>query len=467
MIVGLPVLLLLVILFVLSRNEKGSLFERAAVYLHKRKIVEGLLQKNSAFVGAEIKKMHPGEAVDYHKTKYETEKIKLLLLILFLGGLFCCAYSAKLYSERNLKADGLIRKGAVGEADKEILLIYQGMKGKDSIQLSIPARVYGFDEIENLLPDFWSELEEKILAGNASFFEVVHPLSLVSEIKGYPFDVEYVIENPLVLGPDGELYEEGETTLYVSATYETYGFEKSWNIVVLPEAFSKEEKRRKKVLDACKERLAQTRTEEELMLPLVVDGEEIFWKEDIKDYSPLFMCVVLALMVVVYFLYDQDLAKKRMERQEKMREEYPTVVQKFTLYYGAGMTIRASISKLAYDIAGKKEGTANPIYEELLYGVYRLQAGKSEAGVYEELGNRIGLKEYTRFFTLLIQNLKKGNSAFLERLHQECREAVNESKNQKKKKGEEAENKLLLPMVMMFAVIMIMIMYPALSSMGL
>ncbi len=467
MMVGLPVLLLMGILFVLSRNEKGSLFERAAVYLHKRKIIEGVLKKNSALIGAELKKLHPGEAVDYHRTKYEIEKIKLLLLILFLGSLFCCVYSAKLYSERTLQADGVIEKGKPGALDRELQLIYRQKEGRDSIQLSIPARVYGFDELEQLLPEFWSKLEEELLSDNTSFSMVMYPLSLPGEIKDYPFDIEYVIENPLVLGPEGELYEEGETTLYVTANYEAFSFEETLKIVVLPEAFSEEERFRKMVLDACREAINQTKTQEKLLLPLTVDGKDIIWKEDVKDDSPLLMGAVILLTVVIYFLYDQDLAKKRMERQEKMREEYPTVVQKFTLYYGAGMTVRASVCKLAYDSAEKKGGNTNPIYEELLYGVYRLQAGKSEASVYEELGNRIGLKEYTRFFTLLIQNLRKGNSAFLERLHQECQEAVNESKNQKKKKGEEAENKLLLPMVMMFAVIMIMIMYPALSSMGL
>ena len=110
----------------------------------------------------------------------------------------------------------------------------------------------------------------------------------------------------------------------------------------------------------------------------------------------------------------------------------------------------------------KKKGT--PLYEEILLTVRELQAGKSESVAYENFGKRTGVKEYKRFCTLLIQNLKKGNHSLLSRLQQESEEALSESINQRKKKGEETESKLLLPMIMMLVVVMLLIMFPAITS---
>ena len=71
-----------------------------------------------------------------------------------------------------------------------------------------------------------------------------------------------------------------------------------------------------------------------------------------------------------------------------------------------------------------------------------------------------------RLSTLLMQNLKKGNSTLLERLAEEADKAGEEQLQSVRQLGEEAGTKLLLPMVMLLFVVMIMVMLPAFSSMG-
>ena len=63
-----------------------------------------------------------------------------------------------------------------------------------------------------------------------------------------------------------------------------------------------------------------------------------------------------------------------------------------------------------------------------------------------------------------MQNLKRGNSALLERLREEADKAWEEQLQQGRRMGEEAGTKLLVPMVMMLAVVMVMIMVPAFSA---
>ncbi|MDE7046257.1 MAG: hypothetical protein K2O97_14890, partial [Acetatifactor sp.] len=93
------------------------------------------------------------------------------------------------------------------------------------------------------------------------------------------------------------------------------------------------------------------------------------------------------------------------------------------------------------------------------------RSGVSEASAYEHFGKRTCLQEYVRLSTLLTQNLKKGNSALLERLRAEADRAGEERLQNCKRLGEEAGTKLLVPMVLMLLVVMVMIMIPACSSM--
>ena len=64
----------------------------------------------------------------------------------------------------------------------------------------------------------------------------------------------------------------------------------------------------------------------------------------------------------------------------------------------------------------------------------------------------------------MAQNLRKGSSKLGELLTQESEQAFREQINTYRKLGEEASTKLLVPMVMLLALIMVMIMLPAFGS---
>ena len=68
---------------------------------------------------------------------------------------------------------------------------------------------------------------------------------------------------------------------------------------------------------------------------------------------------------------------------------------------------------------------------------------------------------------LLEQNVKKGSRGMTELLKAEVREAFEQRKEQAKICGEEAATKLLRPMILRLAVVMILIVVPAWLSMQL
>jgi hypothetical protein len=64
----------------------------------------------------------------------------------------------------------------------------------------------------------------------------------------------------------------------------------------------------------------------------------------------------------------------------------------------------------------------------------------------------------------LAQNLKKGNQELLSVMQQEAKASFEERRSTARKLGEEAETKLLLPMIVMLAITMLIIIIPAYYS---
>ena len=104
------------------------------------------------------------------------------------------------------------------------------------------------------------------------------------------------------------------------------------------------------------------------------------------------------------------------------------------------------------------------VYEEMNESLVQLKRGMSEQAVYERFGVRCRIREYMKFSSLLIQNLKKGTRELTGLLELEAIDAFEERKNQVKKYGEEAGTRLLVPMVIMLIVVMVIIMFPAIMT---
>ena len=166
------------------------------------------------------------------------------------------------------------------------------------------------------------------------------------------------------------------------------------------------------------------------------------------------LALSVAAAIGIFFLMDKDLGDQVKKRRELLVLGYPDFVHGLALYLLAGMTIRAAFGKL---------GASN---ELAAYACREMQAGQSEHVAYEHFGKRAGPREYVRLSALLCQNLKKGTTALLARLEEEAYLSTEGRIQNGKRLGEEAETKLLIPMVMMLAAVMLMIMIPAFSMMG-
>ena len=93
-----------------------------------------------------------------------------------------------------------------------------------------------------------------------------------------------------------------------------------------------------------------------------------------------------------------------------------------------------------------------------------LNNGMQEAEAYKAFGERCSIKSLRKFSTMMIQNLQKGSNEVVQFLKDMSTEAWEEKKHEVKRKGEKASNKLLLPIGLIFAGVLILIIVPMFGS---
>jgi len=165
--------------------------------------------------------------------------------------------------------------------------------------------------------------------------------------------------------------------------------------------------------------------------------------------------IVLAFLCVWYL--SEMFKDKLTARREELLADFPQVLSKLTLLVNSGMMLRNAWNRVANDGKGV-------LYQEMAAATAEMQNGISEPDAYRNFAERCGLKEMRKFSSLVTQSLAKGSgdlSYFLKDMSDEMWEM---KKNMVKQKSEQANSKLLAPIVMIFLGILVMIMAPILGG---
>lgn len=445
-------------------------FYKVAAYLYKHISTRFPRLFDSNQVETDLVQLHPGEPRRYLMTDYYVKKTALSLAVALAGTLLCGAVRLGVQGEVILGEDGRVPRGSYGDGTFEITVAADYEGRKITVQVPVKYRKLSREETEKLLDELMERLPRLILGGNESLEAVSSDLDLEQYYEGYPFSVEWNSSNLRVINTDGDVYpgkDPQQVTLLALLTYEEYSGERELVVTVKQPKLSAEEEVYRELEQLVFEAEETSREQESFQLPVEFRGKSLGWSQVTEDNSLALWTAVIAVAAAVYLFSDKDLHERLEKRRETMQHEYPELVHKLVLFVGAGMTIRGAFQKMAGDYTAKREmgGAPSPAYEEMLYTCRELHSGISEGAAYEHFGRRTGLQEYIRLSTLLTQNLKRGNSMLLDRLKEEADRAAEQRLQQSRKLGEEAGTKLLIPMVMMLAVIMVMIMIPAFSGM--
>jgi len=170
--------------------------------------------------------------------------------------------------------------------------------------------------------------------------------------------------------------------------------------------------------------------------------------------------VLFGMAGLLYYYFGTLTTKKITERSEEMIDDFAEVISKIALMTNAGMILKEAWELIAYD--GETE-----IYKEMRVAIQDMNNGMAEIDAYYEFGKRCVIPEIKKFSTTIIQGVTKGNRELVMMLQDQNKEVWEAKKQNTKRLGEKAASKLLFPLVVMFGGILIMIVVPVFSNLGI
>jgi len=423
---------------------------------------------------SELSALHPGKDSRKLWMDMYVKKIRLMLILLFLGIVVIFLYTYTEQQNKELSADNTLKKNNYKEGKKELSLEAVINEESYDVDFSLQEEKLTKEETEALFTEIEKQLPDIILNGNASLENVRTSLNLITKYKDYPVKIKWETDSYSVLREDGSIGDVENTVngreviLRAIFSYEEWKKDVVIRVRVFPPLETGEDVISRKLLQEIERIQLEKPEEDTISLPETLGGESIIWKEKEPSRAGIMFLFLFLLLFLLAKKKDEEIKEEWQKRNRCLTLEYASFVGKLQLMLGSGLSLRNAMEKMVSDYkkVQKKGGEKKYAYEELLHAFKKMEGGLSEAEVWMGFGNRCGLLCYKKLVTLLLQNQRKGSQGLLFALENEVKNAFEERKQAAKKLGEEAETKLLLPMMMMMAMVMLMIMIPAYLSFG-
>lgn len=365
----------------------------------------------------------------------------------------------------------VVSRNSQGQGEREEKLKVRIGDTEENMTVTVGEQEYTQEQLDKVFREAGEMLEELVLGENESLDEVRSNLNLVGSLPDTGISVSWEVDEYEAMNQQGELKTENLTDegtlvkLTAVLSYKEETAEVTFFARLYPPKLNQTEKQLKKLSEEIERMDEETKEDEYLSLPSDVDGIPVIWKYG-RNFRAVGLLLIGAAAALFLYAAEQEKQKNRKkERELQMALDYPQMVSKLTLYLGAGMTVRKAWYRIAEDYELQKEEKGNrEVYEEMLYTMHEIQGGGSEGECYEKFGERCALPAYKKFGAMLSQNLKKGTKGLAPLLKQEAENAFEERKSLAKRLGEEAGTKMLLPMFLMLAVVLVIIVVPAFFS---
>ncbi len=157
-----------------------------------------------------------------------------------------------------------------------------------------------------------------------------------------------------------------------------------------------------------------------------------------------------------------DIDKKINELHLKVAMDLPDYVSKIIILTGAGQTLRAAMKTLSEDM-----GQPTPLYQIMEQAVNNIDNGMNEGAALDRVVYRCNMPEMRRLISVIQQNLQRGGADVTMAMQSIGEELWNNRKAKAKQLSEEAETKMLFPMMLMMFSVIIITAVPALLGMGI
>ncbi|MCD8120033.1 MAG: type II secretion system F family protein [Lachnospiraceae bacterium] len=353
-----------------------------------------------------------------------------------------------------------------GESAEAITAVLEAEDETEQISLVLSPVQLTETEVTDLFEQAMRIAWEEVLGENESLDSVRYPLNLVDSVTVEAFSVQtswsWDCEDALEYdGTPTGISEKTEGTLYLTLTWEDRTRECEAAICVLPT-----EEETAALADLLQKYLDEENIyDKEIALPEELDGEAIALYS-VEDSNWLYVFLIgVAAATFLWFRPKSALKEELKRRDAELQRDYSEIVLRIALLQEAGMSLANAWERLVVSYENKRRGNSYML-KEMLLALRKMQNGMSEVQAFIEFGKRCGGAKFARLSGLLEQNVRRGNRGFAELLYREAEDAMQEEKNNLRRRGEELDSKLLLPMGILLVLVMALVLVPAFSSMN-
>lgn len=176
--------------------------------------------------------------------------------------------------------------------------------------------------------------------------------------------------------------------------------------------------------------------------------------------EPIVLLAVLAVAVFLAVYIEYDKSSKIEKRREEILRDFPHVLSQMALLVNAGMPLRETL-----ETASKNEDSVFQAQMRILTDDMR--NGIPEYEALREFADRCGVDEVRKLSSLIIQNVRKGSAELAAALLELSNEVWRNRTSQVREQGEKASTKLLIPILIIFAGILVMVAVPLFRNVSL
>lgn len=363
-------------------------------------------------------------------------------------------------------------KPGTGSATHELEMEVEDVVDGQKVPVRISERAYTAEQEQAYLADCKKRLRKQMLGGNEKASQVTKDLDLTQRISGNPTRIDWRADRSDVISGEGKILsaavEESGTAVALTAhlTCGKTQEEITIPVTVYPRDLT-DQASYIDAVDALVERADKVdETGKKVRLPETVGDKKVRWRREAGKGGYLILILGAVCAVALYEEKREKQKREKKRRAQLIETDYPRIVTTFSLLFRAGLTSRRALEMIATDYENRRDSTGRrPAYEALAAGMHQMAAGISQEEVYLSLGRVCDSARFERFGNLLAQNLRRGTGGLADQLAREAENCFKERLSRARKKGEEAQIKLLLPMLLLFGVVLMAVMVPAFLSM--
>lgn len=177
------------------------------------------------------------------------------------------------------------------------------------------------------------------------------------------------------------------------------------------------------------------------------------------EQLPILLILVLLFVAAFWNLSLSRMKEKVQQRREACEAEFPNMVSKLALLINSGMVLREAWRVTAYG----KEGT---LYTLMKQACENMENGESDIGAIYKFGVTSDSASIKKFTSAMIQGMQKGNSELADFMVSQTSELWAHKRQMALQQGEVAAGKLIIPLGITFAGIIMIIVSAAMQSMS-